>query len=244
MVIVLFKYIPFLKNRKEKLYLLQMSNEPIVLRRLGYIMNELKPKTRTLKVKKSAFSSQEKYLIKNSIWDLKSDLRLFGLKRNHFVIIGTLGRKDNKKTLIECSLNKEQTVQIMQSHNVLATLNSFVDSATNSKIQEFKNTATASMITIEKFNAMKDEIISSLKNVGQGSIDALSIISEMYNLDSNEINADAIQDLIDQKQFREIQMKQIQKKGDNGNDELKTLVAEELQRITNEKNKKKKKKGE
>ena len=215
----LFVYFPYFKKRREKLYIMDMSNEPILLKRLGYIMNELKPSTRVLKVKKSALSREEKYRIANSTWELKTDFKTAVDSKNAFIIIGKLGKKSRNETEIDCTLTRDQIRMIIEAEDILSTLNGMVDLTANSKIQEFKNTAQASILTMDKMEQVKTEIINAMKHYGQGNVDAMSIFAKVYGLERNEINWNEAQRILDDKLVKDLQLKMLKAEKNNGNKE-------------------------
>ncbi len=226
-ICVMSKYIPFFKNRREKLYVFDLSRETVILRKLGFMMNELNPKSRKLITKKGAFAKEVNYQIDNDIWKLKTDFRPSTLeKKNSFLIFGAVEKNERVKNTfdIKCSLKKAQLDEIIKSNDVLITLNKFVEDETESKVKEFKNTAESSILLMEKLKEAKDQIADSMKGYGDGIIDAISLFSEIYGLDPDDIDENVVSHLLEQREIRKLESKKIRFFGGNGEKKKLSLI--------------------
>jgi len=213
-IILLIIYVPFFKNRRYKLYLLDLSHKPIRLLKLGWIMHEVKPDTRRLSVKKKAIAKPLVFNITESIWKLKSDFRSFVDTKAQFLIVGNYEHIRDHEYKLNCSLTKKQMDKIVKSESILSQLNQFVEDKTDSELQGFKNVAQSSLMALQEIHKVKDEFVGATKYYGQGIVDGASIVKEIFGLDDNEINYEKVEKILDEKAIRQAK-KQIAEKEQN-----------------------------
>ena len=214
-IIMLMCYVPYYKNKREKLYIFDVSNKPITLRKLGFIMNEMKPDTREIRVRKGLTTGTKTYKITRSIWDIKTDFKSAFDTKISYIIIGRIGSINRDKSFnIDVSLTSEQLGVIIDAEDTLKSLNELVEKETTKELREFKNTAHSSILTMKKISEVKDELISSMRFYGQGVIDATQVIREMFGLDANEVNSDKIEQILEKRVLSEVLK-------NNGNDHQK-----------------------
>lgn len=248
----LMKWISFSKAKREKLYLFDLSSEPVKLKRLGYIMQEIKPETRNFRVKKGIFSNYQEYQIEGSLWNLKVDFKNAYEKRNQFIIIGKLevetvkinentpNEKIKINTKIKCILTNTQLNKIIQSQSVLSTLNELADSVLDIKLQEFKNSTQSTIIALQKLGKIQDVVMNNTQNYNSGVLDYLTIFKDTHGLDDDEVNVDVLEEILEQNEIKDIKrqllkgkienLKNLDHNTDNGNGKKAEINNENIKR--------------
>ena len=94
-----------------------------------------------------------------------------------------------------------------------------VEDETSNQIKEFKNTAQSSFLVLEKIKEAKSLITNSMKSYGDGIIDGVSLICEIFDLDPDDIDPEVAQAMLNQKEIRKFELAKL--KIINGNGEKK-----------------------
>lgn len=210
----------YIRKYKLKVYVFNFDTRGLTYSMIGRTTDIITPDDKMLMIKKSPFTKKSFFKFEQKAWDVMIELYL-KTKRNICLFGSTKNPETGKeeRDIMQTdgiitkkffpTLTRENARIIMESKELLTTLNNLVKPKLAEELTKLKQVGKSTLDLSIELSKAKDEFVRSMKSMGHGIKDASQIICEVFGLKPQEINVERIQEMLAQK-------KQAEEKHDDG----------------------------